>query len=100
MLEDFKEPPIVDPPATDQALYEMLGLIFRGDAEPPFLNIAGGDSKRANLSSANQRAPTARDIPQRQNRASKRMMGRGMPSSHNNMPLPNPMISSLIFHVP
>jgi hypothetical protein len=28
------------------------------------------------------------------------MMGRGMPSSHNNMPLPNPMISSLLFHVP
>jgi hypothetical protein len=35
MLEDFKEIPIVEPPATDQALYEMLGLIFRGDAKPP-----------------------------------------------------------------
>jgi hypothetical protein len=35
MLEDFKEIPIVDPPAADQALYEMLGLIFRGDREPP-----------------------------------------------------------------
>jgi hypothetical protein len=41
MLEDFKEPPIVDPPATDQALYEMLGLIFRGDAEPPFPKYCG-----------------------------------------------------------
>jgi hypothetical protein len=41
-----------------------------------------------------------RDIPdQRQNRASSRMMGSGIPSSHNNKPLPNPMGSSSI-HFP
>ena len=36
---------------------------------------------------------------QRQNRASNRMMGSGIPSSHNNKPLPNPMGSSSI-HFP
>jgi hypothetical protein len=33
MLEDLKKIPVIDPLATDQALYEMLGLIFRGNAK-------------------------------------------------------------------
>jgi hypothetical protein len=33
MLEDFREISVIDPLTTDYALYEMLGFIFRGDAE-------------------------------------------------------------------
>jgi hypothetical protein len=33
VLEDLREIPVIDPSATDQALYEMLGLVFRGSAE-------------------------------------------------------------------
>ena len=33
MFEDLREIPVIDPLATDLALYEMLGLIFRGNAK-------------------------------------------------------------------
>jgi hypothetical protein len=33
MLHDLREIPVIDPFATLLALYEMLGLVFRGNAE-------------------------------------------------------------------